>query len=65
MTYFLLIKFRLGEQTTKDTLLLSERKEKDELKKVLSETEYRNEELVIKIEEENKKVEHLQDTITM
>uniref|UniRef100_A0A0E0C753 Myosin motor domain-containing protein n=1 Tax=Oryza meridionalis TaxID=40149 RepID=A0A0E0C753_9ORYZ len=56
---------RLGEQTTKDTLLLSERKEKDELKKVLSETEYRNEELVIKIEEENKKVEHLQDTITM
>jgi myosin-5 len=61
----LLIKFRLGEQTTKDTLLLSERKEKDELKKVLSETEYRNEELVIKIEEENKKVEHLQDTITM
>ncbi|KAL5231718.1 hypothetical protein ABZP36_030494 [Zizania latifolia] len=56
---------RLGEQTTKDTLLLSERQEKDELKKALMETEYKNEELVMKIEEANKKSEHLQDTITM
>ncbi|XP_015693143.1 myosin-9-like isoform X2 [Oryza brachyantha] len=56
---------RLGEQTTKDTLLLSERQEKDELKKALTETEYRNEGLVIKIEEANKRVEHLQDTVTV
>ncbi|KAF0924298.1 hypothetical protein E2562_009998 [Oryza meyeriana var. granulata] len=56
---------RLGEQTTKDTLLLCERQEKDELRKALSETEYKNEELVIKTEEANKKVEHLQNTITM
>uniref|UniRef100_A0A0D9WJ44 Myosin motor domain-containing protein n=1 Tax=Leersia perrieri TaxID=77586 RepID=A0A0D9WJ44_9ORYZ len=56
---------RLGEQTTKDTLLLSERQEKDGLKKALTETKYRNEELVIKIEEANKKSEHLQGTITM
>ncbi|KAG8086217.1 hypothetical protein GUJ93_ZPchr0010g8727 [Zizania palustris] len=56
---------RLGEQTTKDTLLLSERQEKDQLKKALVETEYKNEELVMKIEEANKKSEHLQDTITM
>ena len=57
---------RLGESsTTKDALLLSERQEKDELKKALTETEYKNEELTIKIGETNKKIEHLQNTIHM
>ncbi|KAF8727396.1 hypothetical protein HU200_019001 [Digitaria exilis] len=54
---------RLGDNTAKDTLLLSERREKDALKKALTESEYKNEELLIKIEEANKKVEHLQNTI--
>uniref|UniRef100_A0A452ZP88 Myosin motor domain-containing protein n=1 Tax=Aegilops tauschii subsp. strangulata TaxID=200361 RepID=A0A452ZP88_AEGTS len=56
---------RLGDHTEKDTLLLSERQEKDELKKALTETEYKNEELTIKIGETNKKIEHLQNTIHM
>ncbi|XP_037473134.1 myosin-17-like isoform X2 [Triticum dicoccoides] len=56
---------RLGDHTEKDTLLLSERQEKDELKKALTETEYKNEELTIKIGETNKKIEHLQNSIHM
>ncbi|XP_044981103.1 myosin-5-like isoform X2 [Hordeum vulgare subsp. vulgare] len=56
---------RLGDHTEKDTLLLSERQEKDELKKALTETEYKNEDLMIKIGETNKKIEHLQNTIHM
>ncbi|WVZ99419.1 hypothetical protein U9M48_044721 [Paspalum notatum var. saurae] len=54
---------RLGDNTAKDTLLLSERHEKDALKKALTESEYKNEELLMKTEEANKKVEHLQNTI--
>ncbi|KAM0843588.1 hypothetical protein ACQ4PT_057616 [Festuca glaucescens] len=56
---------RLGDHTEKDTLLLSERREKDELKKALTETEHKNEDLMIKIGETNKKIEHLQNTIHM
>ncbi|EMS55825.1 Myosin-J heavy chain [Triticum urartu] len=56
---------RLGDHTEKDTLLLCEKQEKDELKKALTETEYKNEELTIKIGETNKKIEHLQNTIHM
>jgi myosin V len=44
-------------------LLLSEKREKDALKEALTESEYKNEELLIKTEEANKKVEHLQNTI--
>ncbi|CAL4902054.1 unnamed protein product [Urochloa decumbens] len=54
---------RLGDNTAKDTLLLSERCEKEALKKALTESEYKNEELLMKTEESNKKVEHLQNTI--
>jgi len=54
---------RLGDNTAKDALLLSERREKDALKKALTESEYKNEELLMKTEEANKKVEHLQNTI--
>ncbi|CAM0954276.1 unnamed protein product [Alopecurus aequalis] len=54
---------RLGDHTEKDTLLLSERREKDELKKALMETEHKNEDLMIKIGETNKKIEYLQNTI--
>lgn len=61
----MLIQFRLGDHTAKDTLLLSERQEKDELKKALTDTEYKNEELLMKIVEANKKIEHLQNTINM
>lgn len=58
-----MINFRLGDNTAKDTLLLSERREKDALKEALTETEYKNEELLMKTEEANKKVEHLQNAI--
>ncbi|XP_039837348.1 myosin-9-like isoform X9 [Panicum virgatum] len=54
---------RLGDNTAKDALLLSERREKDALKKALTESEYKNEELLMKTDEANKKVEHLQNTI--
>ncbi|XP_066368151.1 myosin-17-like isoform X6 [Miscanthus floridulus] len=54
---------RLGDNTAKDTLLLSEKREKDALKEALTESEYKNEELLMKTEEANKKVEHLQNTI--
>ncbi|RCV16775.1 hypothetical protein SETIT_3G164800v2 [Setaria italica] len=54
---------RLGDNTAKDTLLISERHEKDALKKALTESEYKNEELLMKAEEANKKAEHLQNTI--
>uniref|UniRef100_A0ACD5T7Z5 Uncharacterized protein n=1 Tax=Avena sativa TaxID=4498 RepID=A0ACD5T7Z5_AVESA len=56
---------RLGDHTEKDTLLLSERREKDELKKALTETEQKNEDLMIKIGETSKKIEHLQNSIHM
>ncbi|XP_010231102.1 myosin-11 isoform X2 [Brachypodium distachyon] len=56
---------RLGDHTTKDTLLLSERREKDDLKKALAETEYKNEELVTKISKTNKEIEYLQNAINM
>ncbi|AQK88037.1 Myosin family protein with Dil domain [Zea mays] len=46
---------RLGDNTAKDTLLLSEKREKDALKEALTESEYKNEELLIKTEEANKK----------
>jgi len=46
---------RLGDNTAKDTLLLSEKREKDALKEALTESEYKNEELMIKTEEANKK----------
>ncbi|RCV16773.1 hypothetical protein SETIT_3G164800v2 [Setaria italica] len=36
---------RLGDNTAKDTLLISERHEKDALKKALTESEYKNEEV--------------------
>ena len=58
-----MINRRLGDNTAKDALLLSERREKDALKKALTESEYKNEELLMKTEEANKKVEHLQNTI--
>nr|AGT17069.1 hypothetical protein SHCRBa_198_P02_F_140 [Saccharum hybrid cultivar R570] len=54
---------RLGDNTAKDTLLLSEKREKDALKEALTESEYKNKELLMKTEEANKKVEHLQNTI--
>ncbi|XP_051225687.1 myosin-17 isoform X1 [Lolium perenne] len=55
---------RLGENsTTKDTLLLSERQEKDAIKKALTEAGERNEELLMKIEDTNEKIEDLQNTI--
>ncbi|XP_021303107.1 myosin-17 isoform X4 [Sorghum bicolor] len=56
---------RLGDNTAKDTLLLSEKREKDALKEALTESEYKNEELLMKTEEANKKVEHLQNTINL
>ncbi|KAL6614620.1 hypothetical protein ACP70R_036890 [Stipagrostis hirtigluma subsp. patula] len=56
---------RLGENTeTKDTLLLSERNEKDAIKKALTEVEEKNEELLLKIADANERIEHLQNTIT-
>jgi len=58
-----MINFRLGDNTAKDTLLLSEKREKDALKEALTVSEYKNEELLMKTEEANKKVEHLQNTI--
>ncbi|CAM0882392.1 unnamed protein product [Alopecurus aequalis] len=55
---------RLGENsTTKDALLLSERQEKDAIKKALAEAGERNEELLMKIEDTNEKIEDLQNTI--
>ncbi|KAK8457336.1 hypothetical protein SEVIR_3G168400v4 [Setaria viridis] len=54
---------RLGDNTAKDTLLISERHEKDAPKKALTESEYKNEEVMMKAEEANKKAEHLQNTI--
>lgn len=56
--------FRLGENTTtKDTLLLSERHEKDAIRKALTEAEEKNDELLMKVEDSNEKIEHLQNTI--
>lgn len=56
--------FRLGENTTtKDALLLSERQEKDAIKKTLAEAEEKNDELLMKVEDSNEKIEHLQNTI--
>ena len=43
--------------------MLSERHEKEAIKKALTEAEEKNEELLMKTEEANKKVEHLQNTI--
>ncbi|XP_040375913.1 myosin-17-like isoform X4 [Oryza brachyantha] len=55
---------RIGENsTTKDALLLSEREEKDAIKKELFEAAEKNEELLVRIEDTNKKIEHLQNTI--
>ncbi|KAL5222227.1 hypothetical protein ABZP36_026940 [Zizania latifolia] len=55
---------RLGQNsTTKDALLLSERQEKDAIKKALAEAGERNEELLMKIEDTNEKIEHLQNAI--
>ncbi|KAJ1285096.1 hypothetical protein BS78_03G254900 [Paspalum vaginatum] len=55
---------RLGENTTtKDALLLSERNEKDAIKKALTEAGEKNEELLLKVEDANEKIEHLQTTI--
>ncbi|KAK3138149.1 hypothetical protein QOZ80_5AG0365180 [Eleusine coracana subsp. coracana] len=54
---------RLGDNTAKDSLLFSERREKDELKKALADSEQVKEELLTKTEEANKKSEHLQNTI--
>ncbi|KAM0828312.1 hypothetical protein ACQ4PT_067633 [Festuca glaucescens] len=55
---------RLGENsTTKDALLLSERQEKDAIKKALTQAGDRNEELLMKIEDTNEKIEDLQNTI--
>ncbi|OEL32655.1 Myosin-17, partial [Dichanthelium oligosanthes] len=55
---------RLGENTTtKDALLLSERHEKGAIKKALTEAEEKNEELLMKVEDANEKIEHLQAMI--
>ncbi|XP_066312428.1 myosin-17-like isoform X2 [Miscanthus floridulus] len=55
---------RLGENTTtKDSLLLSERHEKEAIKKALTEAEEKNEELLMKVEDANEKIGHLQTTI--
>ncbi|CAL4974394.1 unnamed protein product [Urochloa decumbens] len=55
---------RLGENTTtKDALLLSERHEKDAIKKALTEADEKNEELLMKVEDANEKIEHLQTMI--
>jgi myosin-5 len=43
--------------------LLSERQEKDAIKQALAEAGERNEELLIKIEDTNEKIEDLQNTI--
>ncbi|GJM93348.1 hypothetical protein PR202_ga09896 [Eleusine coracana subsp. coracana] len=54
----------LGENTTtKDALLLSERQEKDAIKKALTEAEEKKDELLMKVEDSNEKIEHLQNTI--
>lgn len=44
-------------------MLLSERQEKDAMKKELAEAGERNGELLMKIEDTNEKIEHLQNTI--
>ncbi|CAO2171232.1 unnamed protein product [Urochloa humidicola] len=55
---------RLGENTTtKDALLLSERHEKEAVKKALTEADEKNEELLMKVEDANEKIEHLQTMI--
>ncbi|XP_062206677.1 myosin-17-like isoform X2 [Phragmites australis] len=55
---------RLGENTTtKDALLLSERHEKDSIKKAHTEAEEKNKVLLMKVEDANEKNEHLQTTI--
>ncbi|TVU35329.1 hypothetical protein EJB05_17214 [Eragrostis curvula] len=55
---------RLGENTTtKDSLLLTERHEKDAIKKALTEAEQKNEELLMKVEDANEKIGHLQNKI--
>jgi hypothetical protein len=60
----LVYQFRLGENTTtKDALLLSERHEKDAIKKALMETEEKNEELLMEVKDANEKIEHFQNTI--
>ncbi|KAL5656119.1 hypothetical protein ACJX0J_035438, partial [Zea mays] len=57
---------RLGENTTaKDSLLLSERHEKAAIKKALTEAEEKNEELLMKVEDANEKIGHLQTKINM
>ena len=43
--------------------MLSERQEKDAIKKTLAEAGERNEELLMKIEDTNEKIEDLQNTI--
>ncbi|RLM92406.1 myosin-17-like isoform X5 [Panicum miliaceum] len=55
---------RFGENTTtKDALLLSERHEKDAIKKALTEADEKNEELLMRVEDANEKIEHLQTMI--
>ncbi|XP_039848773.1 myosin-17-like isoform X3 [Panicum virgatum] len=55
---------RFGENTTtKDALLLSERNEKDAIRKALTEADEKNEELLMKVEDANEKIEHLQTMI--
>ncbi|AQK97834.1 Myosin family protein with Dil domain [Zea mays] len=61
-----LLVLTLGENTTaKDSLLLSERHEKAAIKKALTEAEEKNEELLMKVEDANEKIGHLQTKINM
>jgi len=43
--------------------LLSERNEKDAIRKALTEADEKNEELLMKVEDANEKIEHLQTMI--
>ena len=43
--------------------MLSERHEKDAIKKALTEADEKNEELLMKVEDANEKIEHLQTMI--
>lgn len=45
--------------------MLSERHEKDAIKKALTEAQEKNEELLMKVEDANEKIEQLQTTINM
>lgn len=45
--------------------MLSERHEKDAIKKALTEAQEKNEELLMKVEDANEKIEQLQTTIDM